>query len=235
MVLSCEIIQRNKFLLETGSHPKDSIIIVLDGNFHCETHNVSYTVGKNEIFLFKGGDSFHREIISPITAIYIVLDTENFVSNQKITPANHTRINEDIGFLVSAITEGDATAENHFVNDILYCCRNSEKESDTMIREVTRYIQENYHQSLSLDQLAQCFGISKQWLILRFKKEMNTTPITYLNHYRMKKAKELLLNQKMSIGEVAFACGFETPYYFSNTFKKMFGISPALWRKNMVL
>ena len=36
----------------------------------------------------------------------------------------------------------------------------------------------------------------------------------------MKKAKELLLKQELNVGEIAIACGFETPYYFSNTFKK---------------
>ena len=101
--------------------------------------------------------------------------------------------------------------------------------------EVVQYIEKHYNQNISLDQLALTFNLSKQWLILRFKKEMNITPITYLNNFRMKKAKELLLQQEMLISEVAFACGFETPYYFTNAFKKHFGISPGIWRKNMTL
>ena len=101
--------------------------------------------------------------------------------------------------------------------------------------EVVQYIEKHYNQNISLDQLALTFNLSKQWLILRFKKEMSITPITYLNNFRMKKAKELLLQQEMLISEVAFACGFETPYYFTNAFKKHFGISPGIWRKNMTL
>jgi len=213
----------------------DSVIIVLDGSFCCETHSQTHVIGKNDIFFFKCGDTFHRKIISPITAIYIVLNSHDFVCNQKVTPSHHTRINEDIEFLVNAITEGDIQTENHFINDILYCQRNSIKEADPLIKEVIRYLQENYHHNLSLDHLAQQFGVSKQWLILRFKRETNATPIAYLNHLRMKKAKELLLNQQMRIGEIALACGFDTPYYFSNTFKKTYGISPTIWRKNMIL
>ena len=70
--------------------------------------------------------------------------------------------------------------------------------------------------------------------LVKALKEGGITPITYLNNFRMKKAKELLLQQEMRISEVAFACGFETPYYFTNTFKKHFGISSGAWRKNML-
>ena len=101
--------------------------------------------------------------------------------------------------------------------------------------EVAQYIEEYYNQNISLDQLALTFNLSKQWLILRFKNEINITPITYLNNFRMKKVKELLLQQNILISEVAFACGYETPYYFTNVFKKYFGISPSVWRKNMRL
>lgn len=235
MVLSCELITRNKFRVEKGCHPEDCIIIVLEGSFFCETHNKQYTVSQNEIFFFKNSDSFKRKILSPMRAICIVFDTLPFDSNKKIFPLYNTRATESIGFLVSAITENNAKLTEHFVNDILYCCLCNIKKVDTLVWEITRYIEENYNQNISLETLASTFNLSKQWLILRFKKEMNITPITYLNNFRMKKAKELLLHQETPIGEVAFACGFDTPYYFTNTFKKHFGISPTVWRRNMVL
>lgn len=235
MILSCEIITRNKFLLGRGSHPRDSIIIVLEGSFICETHNQKYTIGPNEMFFFKNNESFQRKIISPMRAIYIIFDALSFNSNEKMTPLYHSRLTENIRFLVNAITENNIKLTEHFINDILYCCTCSNKKADPLVLEVIQYIEENYKQNLSLDLLASIFNISKQWLILRFKKEMNITPISYLNNFRMKKAKELLLQQEMLINEVAFACGFETPYYFTNAFKKHFGISPGIWRKNMML
>ena len=235
MILSCEIINRSKFLLERGSHPQDSIIIVLEGSFFCETHNQKYIIGQKEMFFFKNNEPFQRKIISPMTAIYIIFDTLSFESNKKITTLYHTRMTESIHFLINAINKDNAKLTEHFINDILYCCTCSNIKNDLLVCEVMQYIEENYKQSISLDLLASTFNLSKQWLILRFKKEMNITPITYLNHFRMKKAKELLLQQEMLISEVAFACGFETPYYFTNAFKKHFGISPSIWRKNMTL
>jgi len=233
MILSCEIINRSKFRVENGFHPEDSIIIVLEGSFLCNTHNMEYTVHQNEMFFFKRHDTFERKILSPMTAICIVFDELPFNSNKKMAPLYPTRMTESIQFLVKALTEGDITLTEHFTADILYCCTCSNKKTDPFVEKVVQYIEEHYNQNISLDQLALTFNLSKQWLILRFKKEMNITPITYLNNFRMKKAKEFLLQQEMLISEVAFACGFETPYYFTNAFKKHFGISPGVWRKNM--
>lgn len=235
MILSCEIINRSKFRVENGFHPEDSIIIVLEGGFICSTHNKEYTVHQNEMFFFKGHDTFKRKILSPMTAICIVFDEFPFNSNKKITPLYHTRITESIQFLVKALKDGDTALTEHFIADIIYCFTCDTKKADPLVLEVVQYIEKHYNQNISLDQLALTFNLSKQWLILRFKKEMNITPITYLNNFRMKKAKELLLQQEMLISEVAFACGFETPYYFTNAFKKHFGISPGIWRKNMTL
>ena len=235
MILSCEIITRNQFLLESGSHPRDSILIVLKGSFVCETHDQKYTVGQNEIFFFKSNDPFTRKIVSPIRAIYVIFDTLPLDLNQKLIPFYDTRTAEDIRFLIPAITENNVKQAEHFVRDIWYCCMRSHQKADPLVREIVQYIEKHYNQNVSLDQLAFTFHLSKQWLILRFKKEMHITPITYLNHFRIKKAKELLLQQEMLISEVAFACGFETPYYFTNAFKKHVGISPGIWRKNMML
>jgi len=235
MVLSCEIINRSKFFVENGFHPEDAIIIVLEGSFLCNTHNKEYTVSQNEIFFFKRHDTFKRRIIKPITAVCIVFDELPFDSNKKITPLYHTRITESIEFLVKSIKEGDTLLTEHFITDILYCFSHNAKKEDPIILEVIRYMEKHYNQNISLDQLASTFNISKQWLILRFKKEMNTTPINYLNNFRFKKAKELLLLKEMSISEVAFACGFDTLYYFTNAFKKHFGVSPGNWQKNMML
>ncbi len=235
MVLSCEIITRKEFLLESGFHPEDSLLIVLEGSFVCETHNREYTVCKNEIFFFKGNDAFRRKILSPLKAVYIIFNELPLDANRKLIPLYDTRAAESIQFLVDAIAGDNTRLVEHFVNDIFYCCMHGAKKADKTISEVIDFIKENYDKNITLDLLATTFNLSKQWLILRFKKETNTTPMMYLNGFRMKMAKEFLLQQKMTVGEVAFACGFETPYYFSNAFKKTFGVSPTVWRKNMIL
>ena len=58
------------------------------------------------------------------------------------------------------------------------------------------------------------------------------TPSNYIALLRIQKAKEMLSNTELPIKEVAAACGFEDAYYFSNFFKKQFGISPTSFRRS---
>ena len=77
--------------------------------------------------------------------------------------------------------------------------------------------------------------MSKQGLILAFKRSVGKTPIEYLNYVRLQNGKELLKNTDNSVGEIAELCGFSNVYYFSNIFKNHIGISPNMFRKNMRL
>ncbi len=235
MILSCESIQRNQFLVEQGHHPKDSLLIVTNGSFLCETNNQKYEIEQNEIFFFKSTDIFKRKVTSPLTAIYVIFDDFPLASSQKLSYLNVTRVLENITYLKNAFAEENTYIIQHYIEDILLLSIQNKRSHDPIVYEITEYLKENLQNNLSLDALALKFNISKQWLILRFKKEMNTTPMQFLNYLRLQKAKELILNQQMNLSQIATACGFENQYYFSTAFKKAFKISPSQWRKNMVL
>lgn len=65
-----------------------------------------------------------------------------------------------------------------------------------------------------------------------FKKETGITPLEYLNGLRMDRAKDCILNgiannySRYTVSQIAEACGFAEPLYFSRVFKKHFGVSP---------
>jgi AraC-like DNA-binding protein len=64
-----------------------------------------------------------------------------------------------------------------------------------------------------------------------FRQEMGCSPREYREQFLLRKSKTLLLNSTMGIDEIAETCGMCDRYYFSNRFKKLFGISPAAFRK----
>ena len=49
---------------------------------------------------------------------------------------------------------------------------------------------------------------------------------------RMKKAAELLLENRYTVAEVSYKIGIEDPFYFSKCFKNQFGIAPSVYQKN---
>lgn len=72
-----------------------------------------------------------------------------------------------------------------------------------------------------------------------FKKEVGVTPHEYLTRARMKRAKDVLLSgvtnrySNYSVTQIAEACGFAEPLYFSRVFKKYYGVSPSNYLKDV--
>lgn len=107
-------------------------------------------------------------------------------------------------------------------------------QKNTM-HEITEYIKQNYFDPhLSIEGIAHKFGISLPYLSRIFKKEEGVSPIKYLLNTRMEHACHLLSTQHYTISEVAYAVGFNSPFYFSNVFKKMYGFSPSAYSTQVV-
>jgi AraC family L-rhamnose operon regulatory protein RhaS len=90
----------------------------------------------------------------------------------------------------------------------------------------------HYSEKITIDELSVLSGYSKTVFIQKFKKYYNATPISYMNQLRMKKAREYLINTNFSVSEISALCGFNCPYYFSNSFTKTYGESPLKYRNN---
>ena len=66
-----------------------------------------------------------------------------------------------------------------------------------------------------------------------FKEKYGISPMRYINVNRLKRAKNLLIEDEMSISEISQYCGFLDGYSFSRVFKKWVGISPSEYKKDM--
>lgn len=100
-----------------------------------------------------------------------------------------------------------------------------------IILKVIHYIRQNYHQDISLTQLADKMDVTPEYLSKLFNKEMNINFSTFLKNFRISAAKRLILSGEKKIQEVAEEVGFSDPKYFNRVFREVCGQSPSEFRK----
>jgi len=104
-------------------------------------------------------------------------------------------------------------------------------DTEDIIRQAMRYIEENYNEDIKLAKLAKEIYISPDYFSRLFKKVAGCTYVEYITKIRIENAKILLANPIISIAEVAKKTGYSDPNYFSKVFKKNVGISPSQYKK----
>ena len=93
------------------------------------------------------------------------------------------------------------------------------------------YIEQNYQNPISLDDLAESAHVSKSECLRCFKLSLQTAPYQYLMEYRLSKAADLLKNSVLPISEISSAVGFNQVSHFGKSFRQKTGKSPSEYRK----
>ncbi|SFP65222.1 PocR sensory domain-containing protein [Oscillibacter sp. PC13] len=94
-----------------------------------------------------------------------------------------------------------------------------------------RFIRQHYAERLTLESIAAEVCLSPGYLSSLFKAEAGESLFAYLNRFRVKRSRQLLLESSRPLVEVAHACGFEDQSYFTRVFKKYTGVSPGKFRQ----
>ncbi len=98
------------------------------------------------------------------------------------------------------------------------------------LKNMLAYIQENYNEKISLEEIALSGNVSKSTCLTLFKKYLQDTPTHYMVSYRLKRATELLRETELSVSEIALAVGFGGSSYFAECFHKSFHCTPREYR-----
>lgn len=102
--------------------------------------------------------------------------------------------------------------------------------SDYYIKEAINYIEQNFQNNISIEDIATVCGINRSYLGKIFRNSIGRSPQEFLMNYRMVKATELLKLTPLSIADVSSAVGYENQLHFSRAFKNIYGVSPREWR-----
>lgn len=99
------------------------------------------------------------------------------------------------------------------------------------VKSLISYMEEHYQEPISLEMLAQQVNRSRSYISDIFKKEMQQTIMQYLTGLRISQARVMLIEfPERKVWEIGRNCGFESPSYFGETFKKVVGMTPVEYR-----
>ena len=224
----------------------DIFVLVTEGEFliHPQNKIKPIILRKNEIALIPAGTEYSRDLLAPTSfyslAFYPQADHPFYQSSSigKIVLPNEQ--NEAIfkSLNHAALLPNNRDLITHIIERIFvenYLFGKTKKAGfkpfSEEITSTINYMNRNLEKKIDIDELAARVYLSHSGLIWKFKKELNTTPLQYLNLLRLRHAKQLLLNHSYSITQISEMCGYSNPYYFTNLFHSYSGMSPTEFRK----
>ncbi|NLI54809.1 MAG: AraC family transcriptional regulator [Clostridiales bacterium] len=98
------------------------------------------------------------------------------------------------------------------------------------IKQMLGFIHEHYAEPLTVAQIAAASSISESECYRCFRKVLDASPIDYLLQYRIRAAAGLLSGSDMSVSDICFATGFNSPSYFAKVFRQELLVSPRKYR-----
>lgn len=105
--------------------------------------------------------------------------------------------------------------------------KGQKEHGDDLILAIQEYVEQNYANRLTVDMLADKFGIGRRTFERRFKKVTANTLVEYIQRVRIEAAKKLLETGRKTVAEVMYDVGYVDPKAFRDVFKRIAGLSPV--------
>ena len=196
------------------------VIMIEAGKKH-----VQYPVEDIVYYSYAVADIFEGNLVFPSTSGYIHLHADE---TKKILEINQLCQEELKGGKEYAISIVSSLVKQIIVQILRIAVRDRPNKND--VDEIKAYLQKNYDQDITLEQLCKIFFTNKSTLLHNFKKANGTSPLRYLNLYRIEMAKKLL-SRGERVTQTALLVGFSNPVYFAELFKKIIGLTPSAFKK----
>ena len=100
-----------------------------------------------------------------------------------------------------------------------------------LVNSVIEQLSENVSGRISIDEICKRMNYTRSYIFRQFKRVTGQSIMAYFTSLKIKEAKRLLRETEMSVTEIAAALSFDTPNYFSKTFKRLTGSTPLEYRR----
>lgn len=120
-----------------------------------------------------------------------------------------------------------------FAVDYLKNFQSSQDLNSSQIDKAIEYIRKNIHQNISRSEIASSIYMNPEYLSRLFKKEKGISLSDYVIQEKLKIASSLLKGTNLSISIIASNIGYTNFSYFTQVFKKVYGVSPSEYRQKV--
>ncbi|HEY0680440.1 MAG TPA: helix-turn-helix domain-containing protein [Chitinophagaceae bacterium] len=136
-------------------------------------------------------------------------------------------VGRDIANLAAKVFAIEIERENQ-LSFIIF--QGQREHEDDLIKKAQEYIEKNYQEKITVDQLATMLALSRRNLERRFKKATANTVVEYIQRVRIEAAKMNLEKERENVTDAMYKSGYTDTKAFRTTFKKITGLSPIEYR-----
>lgn len=258
--LHCESIVAQKWRNVKGfykykyaNRPTNALIFICDDNFQMKLTNTDgsfITISKGDLAFVPKSAMYSVEFINPPTSNNIIDSfTLNFLIKDsngndillddticKLASDSFSQIESVINEMSRVFNDSNATklrkqAKLYELFDTIISCMNDKADDYYPIRRGIRQLNKEWNKNEKISKYANLCAISEGYFHHLFKEWSGMSPVEYRNSLRIAQAKALLLNNSMSIKDIAAYVGYDDQFYFSRVFKSITGVSPQQYKK----
>lgn len=233
-------------------HTAFEIYYLEDGLCRYFIDNKCYDVSAGDIVLIPEGVIHHTTYQGEYHRRRLIYCSRSFIPNavtEKLSSMTYiyrnSSVSEDVKKIFNII-EREYSSPDRYSSGIIstqtellfyLLARNkneypSSSEGNEYVSAAIGYVREHLTDGVKLSDAARAVSVSPEHLSRIFKQNTGLGFSEYVTLLRLRKAEELLRgNGRMSVSEVAYACGFNDSNYFSEKFKRSYGLSPIKYRK----
>ena len=250
-IIESKTTDRKRFQVEDGVQPTHALFYIKEGEFEMTIDNKRVMIGAGDCVILPDYVRFRRSITTPIVFVYVKFEYNFNCRFSFELPYGKIEFEDKARFLTNiqnieklsnASDSKSACFREHYFMDILLALHfekyrhtlNGSKAafSDKTIERAAEWIEKNADKKILISDVCRALGTNASTLNFRFRRETETSVGQFITKVRMQKAAKLLTGSTYSVSDISERCGYDNVYYFSNAFKKFYGISPKQYRDN---
>ncbi|QSH42069.1 AraC family transcriptional regulator [Lentisphaerota bacterium ZTH] len=119
----------------------------------------------------------------------------------------------------------------HFFANVIYNVQTENSDPENIIEKAISLMVDKVEEVLTLEEMSEALNLTPPYFCRLFKNKTGHSPVDYFIRLKIQRACNYLNFTNMKIKDICDEIGYSDPYYFSRSFKKIMGVSPAQYRK----